>query len=699
MRGGISFKTEEETRSASSDVTSLHYTEGDILDLYEIGQQISNTEHGGQGTVYRAKRKSDGLDVVLKVYAAKETGGWDAILDEEKRAGREIRFLERANQKKITGLPELIQYGATGNHIKTPVASFGLIPGRTLEDEVMDSSYNPRSERVLSLVSDLLDPLEYAHSGDGLKKVVHRDINPGNIMVNGSAVLTDWASSTVTSGKTQFKTQMYTQFFTAPEVLNAEAFDGRADIYSLGKVVEYMLLGADTFKLADGEPVDKDFENLKIPKQAREVLEKATHKNPGQRYETASQFYVALKGAFGKGGNLPVVPKPVQTNSRINSVAPWTPKSPVKSGSIKSGGGELLIKTRNDGTKEIYLIVGKEKMGLTTEKEDVYSTVKALKKEFASNWLHYPSIRAETGLSHRELENEVISQYLQHASKENPVLQEVLNDRKTLEEITEEKNPEPLFLAPGSKYSGLPREIEEYKQRREGLLNVLGAREPSLFNHGVCLGPVFFGLGGLGSIAYLAANSTYDASLIEGFASAGLVLGTGLGPMLVKYLENKKIKKQAKELDQIINEGIDYRVEKEILEPARKNRSGKINSRFDLNLRVVDPLDRGWPGPTKEYKLLILKRNAEYRNLFKKVEEEGFFSNEEINNALENKSTIVEDVSRRGKLTLYDRVHEQSVGKRSQIWEHDKKDEMSDEAKDDFNEKLEISKRSGFIKN
>ncbi|MEK9209129.1 MAG: hypothetical protein AAB910_03585, partial [Patescibacteria group bacterium] len=61
----------------------IHYTEVDILQRYEFGEELANTERGGQGTVLRAKRKSDGLDVVVKIYSGKETGDWDKILHEE----------------------------------------------------------------------------------------------------------------------------------------------------------------------------------------------------------------------------------------------------------------------------------------------------------------------------------------------------------------------------------------------------------------------------------------------------------------------------------------------------------------------------------------------------------------------------------------------------------------------------------------
>src|SRR3989304_7144610 len=101
-----------EERSTPERTQELHYVNGDITENYDFGDKIAGTENGGQGTIYRAKRKSDGLDVVVKVYATSENAkDWDEILHEEKRAGREIRFLERANARNVMGLPVLLQYG------------------------------------------------------------------------------------------------------------------------------------------------------------------------------------------------------------------------------------------------------------------------------------------------------------------------------------------------------------------------------------------------------------------------------------------------------------------------------------------------------------------------------------------------------------------------------------------------------------
>ncbi|MBS3086789.1 hypothetical protein J4422_03750 [Candidatus Pacearchaeota archaeon] len=293
--------------TAPSQNRNIEYTEGDILAKYELGEQLANTENGGQGGVFRAKRREDGLDAVVKVYSAKETGSWEAIFHEEKRAGREIGFLKRANADGVSGLPILLECGTTGSFIKSPVAVFESFPGKKLEEEVADPTYTPSLEKTWEVVGGLREPLEYAHTKNGAKPITHKDINPGNILVNGTPILIDWASSSNPStGRTLIRTQMYTKYFTAPEVSEGEESDVRADIYSLGKVAQFMLLGKDLFEASDGIPSEKDFETLNVPKGVVKVLQKATQEKPENRYRNVLEFYDAFDAAIR---NLPIPPE------------------------------------------------------------------------------------------------------------------------------------------------------------------------------------------------------------------------------------------------------------------------------------------------------------------------------------------------------------------------------------------------------
>jgi serine/threonine protein kinase len=272
----------------------------DLSEKYKLGLPLAE---GGQGLLRHGTRNEDGLEVVIKKYSQMtDSPSWQNFEEGEIGAAREISFLRRANAAGIKGLPELLDYGTEGGW-QEPMAIFKSFPGRPLSSELSDPNYNPSMDRIRWFFEKVKVPLEYAHGSNGTKQVVHRDIAPGNIIVNGDGlVLLDWAAATPTSGKTYHqdgKTRIGNTYYNAPEVLGGKPFDARADIYSLGKVLEHMILGK-TFEEADGNPTKRDFNEMYIPKELRAVLEKATQEKPEKRYKTINEFYDAFAKAFGK---------------------------------------------------------------------------------------------------------------------------------------------------------------------------------------------------------------------------------------------------------------------------------------------------------------------------------------------------------------------------------------------------------------
>ena len=99
----------------------------------------------------------------------------------------------------------------------------------------------------------VLRALDYAHSfnfGDGIIGLVHRDVSPGNILINesiGFVKLTDFGVAIASSEMSQPETSQSgiagTIPYMAPEILNGEKVDARADIYALGLVAYELLTG------------------------------------------------------------------------------------------------------------------------------------------------------------------------------------------------------------------------------------------------------------------------------------------------------------------------------------------------------------------------------------------------------------------------------------------------------------------------
>ena len=271
----------------------------DILEKYEIGEPIAN---GGQGLVREARRKINERIVIIKQYsemydAQNAEKFWDSLSEGEIGARREINFLQKAREDKLKGVPRIIEYGITG-YFNQPVVVFEPIKGNTLDTIVSDKAYIPSIENLKKVTKGVGDVLKYAHNLKP-KPVVHRDIKPDAIFVNGKkVVLGDWATSTPTSGKTSSRTQLLTLNFTAPEITIGTAFDARADVYSLGKVMQYMLLGEKIFEESNGEPSSKYFKKLNVPRASVKSLEKATAYNPDKRYNTIEEFCDVFTGSL-----------------------------------------------------------------------------------------------------------------------------------------------------------------------------------------------------------------------------------------------------------------------------------------------------------------------------------------------------------------------------------------------------------------
>lgn len=111
------------------------------------------------------------------------------------------------------------------------------VDGETLEATVKGG--NMTEDKVRKIASQLLDAMEYMHA----KQTVHRDIKPSNIMLThrgGDVKLIDFGLSD-SETFCVLKIPAGTIGYMAPEQLKPDAqSDPSADIYSFGKVLEYM---------------------------------------------------------------------------------------------------------------------------------------------------------------------------------------------------------------------------------------------------------------------------------------------------------------------------------------------------------------------------------------------------------------------------------------------------------------------------
>ncbi len=179
------------------------------------------------------------------------------------------------------------------------------VKGESLKQRIARERQLPVSE-ALQIAREVADALSYAH-GAG---VVHRDIKPGNILLDaGHAVVADFGIARAMGvGDTTTGHVVGTPAYMSPEqVEDSKYLDARTDIYSLGCVLYEMLVGEPPFRgstltavianrLSSPAPSPRSAREL-VPEAVDTAVRKAMATVPADRFSTASQFADALTPA------------------------------------------------------------------------------------------------------------------------------------------------------------------------------------------------------------------------------------------------------------------------------------------------------------------------------------------------------------------------------------------------------------------
>lgn len=180
----------------------------------------------------------------------------------------------------IAGIADISYFG------DTLVIVSEFIEGTTLRDYVEQVGALP-PEECRSIFSCLAAALEALHGAPGAT-IVHRDINPANIIVkDGKAWLIDFGIARIVSSHAEHDTKLWgTAGYAAPEQFGFAQSDARTDVYALGMVLRFMATAA--------EPDDVAV----VPRFCRNVVARATALDPARRYRSAQ----AMKSALGASG-------------------------------------------------------------------------------------------------------------------------------------------------------------------------------------------------------------------------------------------------------------------------------------------------------------------------------------------------------------------------------------------------------------
>ncbi|MDX2192387.1 MAG: protein kinase [Gemmatimonadales bacterium] len=201
---------------------------------YTIEKELGR---GGMATVYLAHDTSLDRKVAIKVMAAELLASSQDLVD---------RFMREARTGARLNHPHIIPVYAVREYPQLIYFVMKFIDGKPLDDVIAAHGQLPVA-LVARIMAQVADALAYAHRSG----VVHRDIKPGNMMLDreGWVVLTDLGIAKVQESKmTATGSSIGTPTYMSPEQGSAaKETTGASDQYSLGCVAYEMLAGEPPF--------------------------------------------------------------------------------------------------------------------------------------------------------------------------------------------------------------------------------------------------------------------------------------------------------------------------------------------------------------------------------------------------------------------------------------------------------------------
>lgn len=282
---------ESAVHSAPRDTEALQPSATKRVGRYELLRPLGS---GGFGEVWVAFDPQLDREIAIKI-------PHPGILGDAASIGRFYREAKAAAKLKH---PNIVRVHDAGSDGSTHFIAAEFIPGRTLREYCAPGGMEIRE--AVRIVADVATAVFYAHRSN----IVHRDIKPGNILMDASNQphLTDFglASQLDASALTANGTVVGTPIYMAPE--QAAGRFGAAlpacDQYSLGTVLYELLTGRPPFsgsnsvvlfhKLNSSPPSPSSI-RAEIPAEVEAICLKAMDRIPENRFPDCEAMAVALR--------------------------------------------------------------------------------------------------------------------------------------------------------------------------------------------------------------------------------------------------------------------------------------------------------------------------------------------------------------------------------------------------------------------
>jgi eukaryotic-like serine/threonine-protein kinase len=272
-------------------------TPGQTLGSYTVVREVGR---GGMGRVYLATDARLGRQVALKSLAPQLVSD-PSQRERLRREARAAAALAHPGICTVYALEEL------DDHLFI-VTEF--VEGRTLREEIAGGRH-PSAQEVLGTGIELAAALAAAHA----RGITHRDLKPENVMrtTEGRLKILDFglahvqvaASESLAVRVTQPGMLLGTPGYMAPEQLNGQPADARADVFAFGVLLYEYACGTHPFEAAtplgiaarvlesDARPLEARCPDL--PPGVTAIIERCLRKSPDDRYASAGELVRALE--------------------------------------------------------------------------------------------------------------------------------------------------------------------------------------------------------------------------------------------------------------------------------------------------------------------------------------------------------------------------------------------------------------------
>jgi serine/threonine-protein kinase len=296
---------------------------GEVLaDRYELEELVGT---GGMSSVFRAHDRLLDRKVALKILHQQYNDDDDYV----------ERFRREARAVATLSHPNIVTVIDRGDHEGRQFIVFEYVEGENLKRLIERRGPAPVST-ALELGMQIARGLSFAHQ----QGLVHRDVKPQNVLLNGDgqAKVTDFGiarSLDVQHGMTQTGTVLGTSDYIAPEQAQGQRVDEHTDVYSLGVVMYELLTSEVPFPgenfvavamrhINEPPPAVRD-KRPDVSPRLDAAIQRAMAKDPADRFQTMAEFCQELEAclAEAQAAGTQVAPSVTRPARRRGGPSPW----------------------------------------------------------------------------------------------------------------------------------------------------------------------------------------------------------------------------------------------------------------------------------------------------------------------------------------------------------------------------------------